>query len=225
MLAAMPGSQVVTVFSSGPTSVDPLPDWDRECRVFKSGDDVTAIRANEDDEALGVLEAGAHRLGFWDLQYRSGSRHRLPSYVARVLRALRRRREEHGLVIEISEKLGATVSALDLTTWFVPLGVLHPDHKLLTRVVLQLAREMPDKRWILYEDLPYALESTANRTIAIGAVTAAGFTLEPVPFDGTVDEGRKRAAVGFYRSQLQGLGGRVETAVVGPERYHLLVLR
>src|ERR1700684_3519700 len=63
------GCVVVTVFSSGPEHVDPLPLWDRECQVFQPGDNGAAIRQLEDDAALASLGADGVRLGLWESQY------------------------------------------------------------------------------------------------------------------------------------------------------------
>jgi hypothetical protein len=94
---------------------------------------------------------------------------------------------------------------------------------------LQLARRMPEKRWYVYEDLPYAKERADHLAGATDHVIASGFRLESVS-GGTVDSrdavptsGSKRAAVACYRSQLGGLGERVELAVNGPEAYYCLV--
>src|SRR5579872_2478636 len=66
LLGARPKSHLVTVFSSGPSKVRPLPDWDQMSGVFSPGDDVMAIRRQEDDEALSLMSGTGHRLGFWD---------------------------------------------------------------------------------------------------------------------------------------------------------------
>ena len=72
MLSAHPGSHVVTVFTSGPKSVRPLPEWDRLSGWFQPGDDVMGLRQVEDDAAMAAVGAHGHRLDFWDEQYRAG---------------------------------------------------------------------------------------------------------------------------------------------------------
>ena len=66
MLSAHPASHVVTVFTSGPKSVRPLPEWDRLSGSFQPGDDVMGLRQVEDDAAMAAVGAHAHRLDFWD---------------------------------------------------------------------------------------------------------------------------------------------------------------
>ena len=70
LLSAHLGSDVATVFSSGPTSVRRLPTWDKMPGSFKDGDNVMSLRQFEDDEPLALVGATGHRLGFWDEQSR-----------------------------------------------------------------------------------------------------------------------------------------------------------
>jgi LmbE family N-acetylglucosaminyl deacetylase len=226
MLAARPGSQVVTVFASGPPHVNPLPAWDFECGYFKAGDDVAAIRAREDAEALGLLGAAGHNLDFWPLQYRAPK----SATAARLARLLPRTADgDAKLTRSVTDALGEALTALDFSACFVPLGVSHPDHRMTAEAALHLARRMPEKRWYVYEDLPYAKERADHLAGATDHVIASGFRLESVS-GGTADSrdavptsDSKRAAVACYRSQLGGLGERVELAINGPEAYYCLV--
>ncbi len=218
----IPGSTVITVFSGGPARVDPLPVWDQKCG-FAPGDDVMAVRALEDDAALDRLQAQPQRLGFWDGQYRGDSGNRL-------VRAVRWRLGNRRLVRDVAEKLVGVIEELGLETVFIPLGVGHPDHKLTTKASLGAARRLPHVRWVVYEDLPYAAESSANSAAALRAIATAGFTLEPLEpgepreLEAEVDATDKRAALDCYRSQLDALGQRLEVALNAPERYHRLVV-
>ena len=63
LLSAHLGSDVATVFSSGPTSVRRLPTWDKMPGSFKDGDNVMSLRQFEDDEPLALVGATGHRLG------------------------------------------------------------------------------------------------------------------------------------------------------------------
>lgn len=219
--AITPGSVVVTVFDSGPAHVDPLPAWDRECAVFRAGDDVPAIRRAEDAEALAQLQASGRQLGFWAQQYRLPSNSLLARLGRRV--GVTNAPDEGESTAAVASRLRAAVQESDLSTWFLPLGVAHPDHRRTTDASLQVAREVPELRWIVYEDLPYAAESDLERSAARERIVAAGFQLEELHLVGALGLTRKREAVISYRSQLTGLGDRVETAVKGPERYHALV--
>jgi LmbE family N-acetylglucosaminyl deacetylase len=229
MLAARPGSQVVTVFASGPPHVNPLPAWDLECGYFKAGDDVAAIRKREDVEALGLLGATGHNLDFWPLQYR-GPQSTTAARLGRLARLLPGTADgDAKLVRSVTDALGEALATLEFSACFVPLGVSHPDHRLTAGGALEVARRMPEKRWYVYTDLPYAKERADHVAAARDAVSAAGFTLEPVIGDAITSRAAvapresKRAAVACYRSQLDGLGERVELAITGPETYYRLV--
>jgi LmbE family N-acetylglucosaminyl deacetylase len=214
-IGTRPGSTVLTVFSGGPDRVDRLTVWDEKCG-FAPGDDVLAVRLQEDDDALSCLQARGKGLAFWDRQYRSASRNG----------AMRSTRAEIGtekLVPDIAETLGGAVEDLGLATVFIPLGVTHPDHKLAATACLHVARARPQTDWIVYEDLPYARESAAAREAALAVLAAAGFTLEPLALGDGAELERKRAAIECYRTQVKGLGERVDVALAGPERYHQLV--
>lgn len=247
-VGAHAGSIVITVFSGGPTRVDPLPLWD-QMSGFAPGDDVMGLRAQEDDAALDRLRVRGQRLGFWDGHYRAdagnwlvrvmqrrlGDR-RLVSRVAYKLsavaaelgleRVVRRRLGDHPLVPRVAEKLSTVAEELGLETVFIPLGVGHPDHKLTASACLAAARRLPQLRWVVYEDLPYATETSKGREAALRAIAADGFTLEPleIELEPGADMERKRAAVECYRSQLNALGERIELALNATERYHRLVV-
>jgi LmbE family N-acetylglucosaminyl deacetylase len=214
---ALAGSTVITVFSGGPARVDPLPFWD-QMSGFSPGEDVMGLRAQEDDAALDRLHARGQRLGFWDGHYRVGSSNRL-------VRVMQRRLGDRRLVPSVAEKLSIVLEKLGLETVFIPLGVGHSDHKITASACLATARRLPQLRWVVYEDLPYAAESSRSREVALRAVAAYGFTLEPleVKLEPEVDVGPKRAAVECYRSQLNALGQRVELVLNATERYHRLL--
>lgn len=223
MLSANPGSHVVTVFSSGPSSVVPLPSWDKASRSFKPGDDVMAARAVEDDEAMALVRAHPHRLGFWDEQYRAGSPTRLGLLRSRAMRSGRWHPRDPSLLAVVEEALRSVISALDVLTWVVPLGLWHGDHKLVAYACLRLASQMPESRWVVYEELPYRIEQPAEVRAAHRRLIAHGFAVEPATFQLDPDLSRKRALVSCYRSQLRPLGRRVETAITASEIFYHLV--
>jgi LmbE family N-acetylglucosaminyl deacetylase len=222
LIAATAGNQVLTVFSGGPARVNPLPLWDRECG-FQPGDDVVGIRTQEDDAALALLGARAERLGFWDDQYRGTVGSSLPSPLARLVRRLRREWGQSSLVRQVADRIGVAITELGVSTCFIPLGVSHIDHRLTNRAALTVASRTPATRWVVYEDLPYASESSTSRADAIDALSGAGFALSPFNPGTETDEAIKRAAVDCYASQLRGLGTRAGVAVTAPERYSLLL--
>ena len=222
MLSAIPGSHVVTVFSSGPKSVRPLPEWDKLSGSFKPGDDVMGLRHVEDDDAMAVVGAHGHRLDFWDEQYRAGRPVRLARFRPGAVAAARAKLADPDLEAAVVEELRTVVANLDLETWFVPLGLWHGDHKVTARACLRLAREMPERRWVVYEELPYRWEVPTEVTAAKQRVENNGFTLEAAQFPSGPDNAKKHAMVRCYRSQLPCLGDRADVAAGGPEAFHIL---
>jgi LmbE family N-acetylglucosaminyl deacetylase len=177
-------------------------------------------RAAEDLAALRLLGATQRSLGF--SQYRAAVPLWAHNVIWRVIRHVRVRRGLDELARQVLDSLTTELETTTPETCVIPLGVSHHDHLLTARVCLEVARTLPAVRWLVYEDMPYALEDEAGRDAALAAVRGAGFSLEPVNVEIGTDTQRKRAAVRCYASQLRGLGGRVELAITAPERYHLL---
>lgn len=216
------GSVVVTVFASGPNPVSSLPSWDIRCG-FSPGDDVSAVRRREDHEALATFAAHCKHLDFWANQYRA-SPPRFPRAKHWTRKLLREREEvlNRQLVDRVASELASVFDGTRLDTWFAPLGVGHPDHRITSAAVLRLARANPGRRWIFYEDLPYARQEAGLRRAALRRVADAGFSLEQPSWIPDVNIVAKRAAIECYRSQLTALGPSVEISVRGPETYHVL---
>ena len=205
-LAAERGSVVITVLAAGPASWETVTPWDEACG-FSAGDDVIAARRAEDLEALGLLGATPVWLDFQDAQYAPP-----PSGQA------------------LFEALEATLAALPAGAVFLPLGLHHSDHVLVSEAALSVARAArrradpaaAQRTFHLYEDavyrrIPGLTEGALDRT------RARGFHVSPEPFtaEATCLE-QKRRAVSRYRSQLRGLtaGGRAGyDDAFEPERY------
>ncbi len=222
MLSAVPGSQVVTVFASGPHRVDPLPEWDKLSGWFKPGDDVMGLRQVEDEAAMAAVGAHGHRLDFWDEQYRAGPPVRLARFRPGAVKAAQAKLADPDLEAAVVEELRAVVTRLGVNLWFIPLGLWHGDHKMTARACLTVAREMPDRRWAVYEELPYRWEVPLEVTAAKDRLQREGFVLEPADFPSSPDNAKKYAMLRCYRSQLPCLGARTDVAAAGPEAFHLL---
>jgi LmbE family N-acetylglucosaminyl deacetylase len=229
LLAALPGSHVVTVFSGGPAGVSPLPEWDRLSGAFSPGDDVMGLRALEDEAALTLVGATGHRLGLWDEQYRERPL-KLARFRAGAVRARRRRLDDPRVEDDAATALAEVAQDLPVRTWVVPLGLWHGDHEKTARACLRLATrparpDRPAPLFVVYEELPYRLDVPERVDQAKAGWSVAGFELEPVAAPGLGGEARrqaKAAMVAAYRSQLPCLGTRAHLAVDADETYHLL---
>lgn len=213
-LATRPGSHMVTAFAGGPRTVDPLPDWDADSGAFLPGADVVGERRHEDLLASATLGASSHHLDHWDWQYRD------PTY---GYEGPTKRRE---LANRISGDLASLVDVLELDTWVIPLGLVHPDHQATATGCLIVAGSRPEIDWLVYEDLPYAQVFPSEMERATERFLERGFMLSPalgLEFEIPIDDPIKRRAIECYRSQLGPLREGVDLAIMTPERIHRLV--
>jgi LmbE family N-acetylglucosaminyl deacetylase len=172
-LASHPGCTVVTVFAG-------LPDpairqvglgWDE---LFENSTVAVLHRRGEDTHGLKRLQATPLHLNYLDGQYHT---QRSPNF-------------ENG----IHDDLSSIVR--DYSTVLMPLGLLHPDHQLVSDISASL--EMSATR-VLYMDMPYGLfryDAVVQRLHQLGM---------PNRWVAEVDEGSvqsKDDAVAHYRSQL-----------------------
>jgi LmbE family N-acetylglucosaminyl deacetylase len=212
LLAAHPGSSMVTAFAGGPGSVDPVTEWEELSGIFGPGADIVGARRQEDVEASSELGSTFHHLDHWDHQYRT------PTYGYRGPTA------RADLVQAVAQDLEVLIDASAPTTWAIPLGLSHPDHQLAAEACLDIVARLSDIEWLVYEELPYAvylpetvLEATAN-------LASRGFDLRPAEgIELAPDTVAKRRAVDCYRSQLRPLGPAVDAALDAPERIYRLV--
>ena len=198
LLATCPGSVVATVFAGTPLSYEPFTEWDRACG-FVPGDDVMALRRDEDARALDMLGAKPVWLPFLDSQYG-----KTPS-VARVADEL------HGVVQRTAPQAIA-----------FPLGLFHSDHVLVREAMLQLASTATMPPLLAYVDALYRrIPQAVPKQIAALAGRGYGLQERVVP-ETPPAQALKRAAVECYASQLRALAtpGRLgHTDAYEPERY------
>jgi LmbE family N-acetylglucosaminyl deacetylase len=181
VLAAHPGSVVVTVFAGIPSSPPALTDWDAACGFLDSRAAVP-IRRREDHGALQILQARAVWLDYPDNQY--------------------------GGTPDISDLLQPLMSLV--LEWhpqrlLVPLGLFHSDHLLASDTLLEVFRRSADARLSChaYEEVPYRrLKGAVQARLA--DLFQAGFELTPAAPNMPVST-LKHAAIEQYRSQLRGL--------------------
>jgi LmbE family N-acetylglucosaminyl deacetylase len=213
LLAAHPGSLLITVFTGGPAIVDPLPVWDQLCGIFHPGDDVPAVRRQEDIEAAETLATRCVHLGFWDAQYRDA-----PLYGYSGPRDI-------DLTAAIATALRETFEENAVDTIIIPIGIWHEDHRITASACLDIAEGSSDVDCWIYEDLPYRAESPRDLAIAKKALHSRGHQMSPLDliFDRFPD--RKRHALEQYASQLKPLAARLEVAINGPETYHRIIAR
>jgi len=202
LMAAHPGTRVVTVFTGRPAEYpDPMERWDALCG-FGPGDEVHAARRAEDAAALATLDAVPVWLGLVEHSH-------LP----------RDQRVRGDAIVDVLEE---AVRACEPTAVFAPFGLGNPDHDATHDAAMLLRERMSEPAWFLYEDMGYKhIPGLLARRVARLFVARVWPTPAAVPVD--VDAGRKRAAVACYPSQLRALEAEwqigAKLAAPAPEQY------
>ncbi|MEY2457112.1 MAG: hypothetical protein QOK06_2206 [Acidimicrobiaceae bacterium] len=184
VLAGHPGSVVVTVLAGWPPAYPDEPsEWDA-LGGFVAGDDIVALRREEDAAALAVVGAVPHWLEFSDHQY-------LP-------------RAEWYAPEDVAPSLLVTLDDLAPTAVFVPFGLGNPDHDLVHRAARTFIDDRPDWAWFCYEDAGYC-HLPGLLAWRVASLFHAGHWPTPaiIPVEPDID--RKWRALQCYRSQLAPL--------------------
>jgi LmbE family N-acetylglucosaminyl deacetylase len=181
-LSACDRPVLLTAFGGAPERYGPLTEWDALCG-FVDGDDVVALRREEDRKAAAALGATARWLEFVDSQYRSGA----PAADAVAL------------------GIAAVAREISADTIAFPLGILHEDHCLTHDACATLLREQRElvANWVTWSDVPYRSRSARHVSDRLESLREQGFQLSPSEFSMTEE---KRAALDAYASQVTGLG-------------------
>lgn len=183
LLATVPDSTVVTVCTAQPGDGRLLTDWDRRCG-FTSASEAMSRRAAENRHALALLRAKGVDLAFLDSQYLPGPRNSTDL---------------------LGDTLLATISEFQPASVFVPLGLFHADHILISDVLMTLEQRIADVRWFAYTDIPYCKDAQRLQR-RLAQLAQRGVHCEPELLPLETGMGKKAAAVEAYRSQFQGLG-------------------
>lgn len=201
LLAAHPGSTVVTVFAGLPGGASGA--WDHRTTGLAEGAAAVAARRREDERALQRLDCRPVWLGLLDGQYTPG------------VPAGRR-------VDAVASALEAALAESPGRTMLAPLGLEHPDHAVVALACARLSRT--GGSWWLYEDVPYrqhaSLLASVRRTWkglpdhrrqALTALRPHVTLGAPMPVRGDVE--RKLEALEHYRTQTPALAeGRTRYA-------------
>ena len=205
LLVTYPGSTVVTICAGPPVQYpDPPSEWDA-LGGFQSGDDVVAIRREEDRDAMTALAATPVWLPFVDWQYLT--------------------KEERAQPEDIAAELATVLADVRPTAVFFPMGLGNPDHVLTFRAARSL---VPDDgggdatAWFCYEDSGYKhIPGLLAQRVA--QLFTSGLWPTPAVVPVHPDRTRKWDAIHCYKSQIgplerdHGLTPRFESNV--PEQY------
>jgi len=206
LLSSHPGSTVVTVLAGRPPAYpDTVSEWDA-AGGFTAGDDVVAVRREEDRAAMASLGARPVWLEFADHQYLEPDQRPAPGDVAAAL--------------------AEAVAGADATAVFLPMGLANPDHVLTHDAGLgvrdALGADGGGPSWFCYEDGGYS-HLPGLLAWRVAKLFRSGLWPTPAIVPVVPDGAAKRAAIECYRSQVAPLrrdhllAERLEANV--PEQY------
>jgi LmbE family N-acetylglucosaminyl deacetylase len=196
LLMSYPGSTVATVMGGWPAAYpDPPGEWDA-LGGFKAGDDVVAVRREEDRAAMAILGAEPVWLDeFTDHTYLAP--------------------DDRPGAADVAPALVALVDRLSPTAVFAPMGLANPDHVVVHEASLLARAERPGPVWFCYEDSGYKhIPGMLAWRVARLLKSQPWPTPAIVPH--TDDEERKRRAIYCYATQItplkqeHGLAARLE---------------
>jgi LmbE family N-acetylglucosaminyl deacetylase len=203
LLAARPGSVVITVFAGAPSSYETVTEWDA-LAGFRAGENVLATRRAEDRRALAILGARPVWLDFRDSQYRDSP-----------------------TVLAIADALERAIDGCGLRAVFIPLGLFHSDHHLTHEAALAILRRRPDLAWFAYEEAMYRkIVGIIGERVA--ALDAVGIATVPAGISSGCGYEMKARAISCYASQLRALAAPKKpgyTDAHASERYWSLSVR
>jgi LmbE family N-acetylglucosaminyl deacetylase len=206
LLLTYPGSTVITVLAGAPPSYpDEVSPWDA-AGGFKKGDDVVAMRRQEDLAAMALLSSEHIWLEFPDHQYLPVEKRPTPDDVAPALEG--------------------AIRASSASAVFLPMGIANPDHVLshdaglLARAAIGDGPDSP--AWFCYEDQGYK-HLPGMLAWRVSKLFRSGLWPTPAMVPVQLDAKRKTAALMEYASQIPPLEQdhllteRIEANV--PEQY------
>lgn len=184
VLEAHPHSTVITVFGGPPERYpDPPTDWDAR-GGFVAGDDVVAMRREEDRAALAVLKADHGWLGFVDHQYLEA--------------------HERSSTEKVAATLDDAMASMNPTAVFLPMGLANPDHDSTHEAGLLVRARRSDLAWFCYEDAGYK-HLPGLLAWRITKLFKSGLWPTPAAVPVNTDVTAKNRAISCYRSQLRPL--------------------
>jgi LmbE family N-acetylglucosaminyl deacetylase len=184
-LARHPGATVATVFCGFPDAYpDPPRRWE-ELAGFEPGDDVVALRREEDRQALALLDARpVHLDGFPEAGLQPDEPVATPQ--------------------EVADALLPVVDEVDPTLVLCPLGLANPEHVTTHDAALLVREQRPVPGWIAYQDVAYH-HIPGLLAWRVSRLFHAGLWPTPVAMPIDPSEDRKQRALAEYPSQVRAL--------------------
>ena len=175
---------VITVLGGRPPAYpDPPSPWDA-LGGFQAGDDVVAVRREEDRAAMEVLDSVPVWLEFADHQY-------LPE-------------PERAKPEDVAPRLEEAITARAPTAVFVPMGLANPDHVMTHDAAMIVRGRRPEWAWFAYEDHGYK-HLPGMLAWRVSKLFRSGLWPTPALVPVSSEFERKRKAIWCYTSQIPPL--------------------
>ncbi|MBY4896079.1 PIG-L deacetylase family protein [Cupriavidus sp. AU9028] len=196
LLAACPGSVVVTVFAGIPSFDMPAPDWDKVAG-FDTAAQAMLARRDEDRAALAELGARPIWLDLLDAQY-----------------------ESKHTADEIAARLAPAIALNNACAVVAPCGLYHSDHVLVHEACAKLWRERDHggPPWLFYEEAIYRRKPGMLHQL-LARWHDAGMVSTPVDLAIGEHTATKARACNAYASQLAMFDSATISDLSAPERY------
>ncbi|WP_157903398.1 PIG-L deacetylase family protein [Cupriavidus malaysiensis] len=196
LIAACPGSVVVTLFAGVPRHGTPAPQWDRRAG-FASAREAVEARREEDRAALSLLNAEPVWLDFLDHQYGNSP-----------------------TAGQVAARLETLLANYRSCAVVVPCGLYHSDHLLAHRACASLWAQYAEDGppWLFYEDAFYRRSSGALHALLL-RWHMLGLKATPVDLAISEQMPRKARACNAYGSQISLFDSATLGDLSAPERY------
>ena len=181
LLFAHPSTTVLTVFAGAPP-VEHV-GYNSRCTGKSFAPDAMVVRRQEDRRALEYLGATPVWLDLFEEEY--------ASY---------RPTSDYRLIVR--DEIARVLDDARASTVFAPLGLIHPDHRMVSDACVDVASE-DTRTWYAYLDLPYGLGGRANRWAASKRRRDLGRRLNLIALHRAWNRsGLKVEAMAHYSSQV-----------------------
>ena len=189
LLSLHPGTTVVTVFCGFPARYPDPPNAWAQLSGFAAGDDIVAIRRDEDRRALTLLGARAiHLDGFAEADLQPA--------------------EPVATASEVADALRRVLVEAEPTMIVLPMGLANPEHVTVHDAALLVrdgwSADSTPPSWIAYQDIAYH-QIPGLLAWRVSKLFHAGLWPTPVAMPVDADHCAKRAALGEYTTQMRAL--------------------
>jgi LmbE family N-acetylglucosaminyl deacetylase len=199
LINSRPGTLVTTVLAGFPPGAHA--GWSAQTTGLPVAEDANSMRRDEDQRATNALGARTEWIDFPAQEYGPNS-----SPSERIL--------------SIQQSIAAAVATSESDSIFLPLGLTHPDHIVVSDAALLAVHSAKVDSYV-YMEMPYG-QARPGRVRSRLRRIAREFNIEPLtPFVGDVQ--KKAEAVNAYSSQIEtlqkGFGRHFGRVFTDPERY------